>query len=141
MAGRLGYARGTETSKQLFIEMFCEGFEIARVGAVVAEQKVQCCFVARLPLIPKTNGLPPVESDDVQVAIDVQLLLNGLETAPESKPPSSEAQIEMSLSEIQSRKLRLEIGNIEPAPEKSHKQVGLREFIMQAILRQSFPAH
>src|SRR5215831_11992724 len=47
----------------------------------------------------------------------------------------------MSLSEIQSRELCLEIWNVETAPEKSHKQVGPVEFIVQAILRQSFPAH
>src|SRR5215472_10247390 len=47
----------------------------------------------------------------------------------------------MSLSEIQSRKLCLEIGNVETAPEKGHKQVGPVEFVVQAILRQIFPAH
>jgi len=71
--------------------MFSKGFEIACVCAVVTDQKVQCRFVASLPLMPKTNSLPPVEPNDALVTIDVQLLLNGLETASESKPPSSEA--------------------------------------------------
>jgi hypothetical protein len=81
----------TETGDQLFVEVFSEGFEIARIGDIIAEQEVQRFFVAGLPLMPETNGLPSVESDDVLVTTEAQFLLDGLETSSEPKPPCGEA--------------------------------------------------
>lgn len=141
MAGRVGCERRTEASDQLPVELFRKRFEIARVGDVVAEQELPRPFVADLPLMPEANGLPPVEPYDVLVPIDAQFLLDGLKTASESKTPCGEAEVKMRLSKIQSRKFRLEIRDIESTPEKSHKQVSLIQFIVQAILRQIFPVH
>ena len=70
MVDRVCRGRRTEASDQLLVELFRKRFEIAGVGDVVAEQEVPRSFVADLPLMPEANGLPPVEPDDVLVAID-----------------------------------------------------------------------
>jgi len=126
--------RRAESRDHLFVEQCCEGFEIFGVGRVVPQQQVACGFVSCAPLVPQANGFPSVESHDIGLALNLDLVFDVFQPALHAEPARRKAEIEVRFLEVQSGEFRLQVGNVKSASEKRNEQVRLLQLCVQPVL-------